>query len=171
MNNTGKNNGFITPENYFDGLTDRLLDRIGQKESPLPKNNGFTMPEAYLDNLSATIMHKVNSDETKVIKLNPFKKYYYAVASIAAVVILYFGITLGADKAPTFADLASTDIKNYFDDTEISLSSYDLAEFLPLNDIEISDIVQNTLSDDLVIDYLDNHDGLDIEELYIEDYE
>lgn len=171
MNKTGKNNGFTTPENYFNGLTGRLLDRIAQEENPLPKNSGFTMPEAYLENLNATIMHKVNSDGAKVIKLNPFKKYYYAVAAIAAVVILYLGITLGTDKAPTFAELASTDIKNYLEDTEISLSNYDLAEFLPLDDIEVSDIVQNTLSNDLVIDYLDNHDGLDIEELYIEDYE
>lgn len=171
MKNTGKNNGFTTPKNYFDGFADKIMGKIGQENSVIPKNDGFKLPEGYLENLNATVMHKVTADAPKVLKINPFKKYYYAAASIAAVVLLYFTIPFGSDNKLSFEDLANTDIENYLNETEISLSYYDLAEFLPIDEIEISDVVQNTISNDIVSDYLDNNNGLDVQELYFEDYE
>mgnify|MGYP000356726757 FL=1 len=171
MKKTGKNNGFTTPENYFDGLTDRLLDKIAQEDAVIPKNDGFKIPDGYLENLNATIMHKVADKEPKVVKLNSIKKYYYLAASIAAVVVLYFTIPFGTDATPSFDDLASTDIEHYFNETEVSLSNYDLAEFLPLDSIQSKDMMTAEITDEQVTDYLDHSNTIDELDLYLEDYE
>ena len=83
MNKSNKNNGFKTPEDYFEGLKDKLLD-LSEDDSLLPKEDGFVTPEGYFETLKEKITDKITPEETKVIQLNPYRKYYFAAASIAA---------------------------------------------------------------------------------------
>ncbi len=167
MNKSNKNSGFKTPEDYFEGLTDRLLEKLSEEDSVLPKEDGFAVPEAYFDTLNEKLADKIQQEDTKVVQLNPYRKYYFAAASIAAVALIIFGLNMGQSEETTFEDLASSDIEDYFESNELELSSYEIAEVLPVDELEINDILENQLNEDNVIEYLnDNID--DFEELNLD---
>ena len=167
MNKSNKNNGFKTPEDYFEGLTDRLLEKLSEEDSILPKEDGFAVPEGYFDTLNEKLADKIQQEDTKVVQLNPYRKYYFAAASIAAVALVIFGLNMRQSEEATFEDLASSDIEDYFESNELELSSYEIAEVLPVDELEINDILENQLNEDNVIEYLnDNID--DFEELNLD---
>ena len=149
-------NSFNTPEGYFDSFTDKLMNKLSAEETIAPKNEGFKVPEGYFDSLNKKIALKLATEEPKVIQLNPFKKYYYIAASIAAVLLLYFGLNFNSKPAITFDDIASSDIENYFDENDVDLSSFEIAEVIPVDELEINDIINNHLNDENVVDYLNN---------------
>jgi len=76
MKKSNKNNGFKTPEGYFDNFKDRLMNKLSEDDSVLPKEDGFSIPEGYFDTLKDKIVEKNNVEETKVVQLNPYRKYY-----------------------------------------------------------------------------------------------
>jgi len=170
MKKISKQNSFKTPEGYFDSLTDRIMDRISQEDSVIPKTDGFGVPEGYFDSLNKEIIDQSGgaaSAETKVVKLHNYRKFYFAAASVAAALLLVFGLQWNRPESLSFEDLAGADIESYFEDHEIGLSSYEMAELLPIEDLEVNDILDNELNEDNIIEYLDdNFDDLD--ELNIE---
>ncbi|MEQ9581314.1 MAG: hypothetical protein RIM68_04035, partial [Arenibacter sp.] len=95
--------------------------------------------------------------ETKVIPLKSYKKHYYTAASVAAVVLLFLVVQFNTDKTPSYSDLANSDIEHYFEFNDLELSSYDLAEILPIDDLDLNDILESRLDNDNIIDYLDSH--------------
>ncbi|TMM53703.1 hypothetical protein FEE95_17545 [Maribacter algarum] len=170
MKASNKNNPFKTPEGYFENFTDGLMDKLNEEKFNLPKEDGFVVPEHYLEGLHKNIQEKLNSEETKVVQLNPYRKYYLTAASIAAIILIFFGFNWNTPGEITFEDLASTDIENYFESNELGLTTYEIAELLPVDELEINDILENQFNEENVIDYLnDNID--DIEDLNLEDYE
>mgnify|MGYP001822783286 CR=1 FL=1 len=157
-----KNSGFKTPKGYFEGFADDLLDKMSKETSSLPKEDGFTVPEDYFDNLNKKILEKVAEKESKVIRLKPYRKYFYVAASVAAILILVLSIQQKGESNFTFDDLARTDIENYLEENELGLSSYELAEVLLIEELEVNDILGNDLDDENIIDYLeDNIDDID----------
>ncbi len=170
MNKSDKNNDFKTPEGYFESLTDKLLDKLSKEDSILPKEDGFTIPEGYFDSLHNNIKRKLDGEETQVVQLHRYRKYYFAAASIAAVVLVIFGLNWNLSGETTFEDLASSDIENYFEDNDLGLSSYEIAEVLPMDELDINDILETQLNENNVIEYLsDNID--DFEELNLDNDE
>ena len=165
-----KNNPFKTPEGYFDNFTDGLLDKLGEEKLNIPKEDGFAIPEDYFEGLQTKIQEKLGAQETKVVQLHPYRKYYFAAASVAAVLLFLFGLNWNAPKNYDFADLAEADIESYFDTNAYGLSSYEIAEMLPDEDLELNDILENQFVEENVIEYLSDHID-DFEELNIEDYE
>lgn len=170
MNKSYKNNGFKTPEGYFEDLKDKLLDKISEEDSLLPKGDGFIVPDDYFNTLKQKIANKITSEEAKVIRLNPYRKYYFAAASIAAVVLVIFGLNRNTSETPTFESLAESDIESYFEDNDYDLSAYEIAEVIPIHELEINDILTNSFEEENVVDYLDENLD-DFEELNLEDYE
>ncbi len=171
MREQDKNNVFKTPKGYFEGFADKLLEKIADpdsyqdlKMSDLPKEDGFTTPNGYFEKLDEKIIEK---KETKVVQLNPYKKYYFAAASIAATVLLVYGLQLKGSKKITFEDLASTDIENYLENNELGLSTYEIAEVLPVDELEVNDILDNKINEESIIDYLDENVD-DFDELNLE---
>lgn len=159
-------NKFKTPEGYFDSFHERLMDKIndeenGQGESIIPKSDGFDVPEGYFDSF------KVEPKEVKVVQLKSHKKFYYSAAAIAAIFILIFGVTWKTDTTITFEDLASTEIDAYFETTELDLSTYEIAEVVSLNSLEINDVLDNTLEEENILEYLDENVE-DIEDLNLD---
>jgi hypothetical protein len=150
-----KLNGFKTPEDYFDSFTDNLMTKLSEELTIEKKVDGFTIPDTYFDSLYQNIQNKTHTPESKVIKLNALKKYYY-VAAVAAVVLIFIGISLTNKTEITFDDIAISDIENYFDDNELDMSTYELAQMLPIDELEIKDIIDTQLNDENIIDYIDN---------------
>ncbi|UCD60405.1 MAG: hypothetical protein JSV59_11015 [Flavobacteriaceae bacterium] len=167
MGKKKKGSGFKIPKGYFEGFTDDLLGKMSEETSSIPDEAGFEVPEGYFDNLNKKILEKVTEKESKVIRLKPYRKYFYVAASVAAILILVLSIQQKGDVSFTFDDLARTDIENYIEENELELSSYELAEVLLTEELEVNDILGNELDDENIIDYLeDNID--DIDELNLE---
>jgi len=150
-----KLNSFKTPEDYFNSFTDNLMIKLSEELTIEKKVDGFTIPNTYFDSLYQNIQNKIHTPESKVIKLNALKKYYY-VAAVAAVVLIFIGISLTNKTEITFDDIAISDIENYFDDNELDMSTYELAQMLPIDELEIKDIIDTQLNDENIIDYIDN---------------
>ncbi len=175
MNKKNNKKNFKTPEGYFKGFSDRLLDRMSdtgnQGSSLLPKSDGFYLPDGYFDSLNKNIQEKLEDGIPKVITLNRRRKvYYYAAAAVAAIVLLTIGIRTNSSEEHTFEGLAKTEIEDYFNSTDLGLSSYEIAEVIPVDELEISDITDNKIEEENIIDYLDNNIE-NIEELNLTDYE
>lgn len=168
MKKTG--NSFKVPEGYFDNFTANLLANLAEEEAITPKNDGFKVPDGYFETFNVTLEHKLEHNEPKVIALKAYKKYYYAAASIAAAVIL--AVSVNMDKTPvlSFDDLADADIENYFENNGSSFSSFDIAEVIPVDELEIYDVIENHLSEENVMDYLENNID-DFDEFNIESNE
>lgn len=169
MKKINKNSGFKVPENYLSGFTEKILDKVGQtngsfKARVFSKEDGFTVPEGYFENLNEKVLERLNNKEVKVIPLYSRKKLHYAVAAVAAGLVLFFGLRLSFEKQLTFSDLAAQDIENYFQNNEVDMSYYEIAEMFPIDQLEISDILDNRIQDSAILDYLDNNTD-DLEEL------
>lgn len=170
MKEFNKNNPFKTPEEYFEGFDDRLMDKLSEESSNIPKEEGFDLPEGYFDGLHKNIQEKLDNQEAKVVQLHPYRKYYIAAASAAAVALLFFGFNWTTSTSPKFDDLANADIEAYFETNELGLTTYEIAEVIPVDELEINDILENQFNEENVIDYL-NENIDDFEELNLEDYE
>lgn len=170
MKDLNKTNPFKTPEGYFEGFNDGLMDRLSEEKLDIPKKEGFTVPENYFDGLHNSIQEKLDTKETKVIQLHPYRKYYVAAASIAAILLLFFGLNWSTAEEPSWDDLASEDIEAYFETYELGLSSYEIAEELPVDELEISKLLETQFNEENVLEYLDQNID-DFDELNLEDYE
>lgn len=170
MEASNKNNPFKTPEGYFENFTGNLMDKLDEGRLDLPKNDGFTVPEDYFDGLKKSVLDKLEPPETKVVRLHSYKRYYAVAASIAALFVLWIGLNWGQEEEPTWNDLASTDIETYFETNELGLTTFEIAEVLPIDELEITDILENQFKEEDVIEYLDENID-DIEDLNLEDYE
>ncbi|MCE2611824.1 hypothetical protein LVD13_02490 [Flavobacteriaceae bacterium D16] len=163
MDKKYKKEGFKVPDGYFEGLNKRLMDRLDQENLDLPGDDGFAVPEGYFDSLQDKLSSRIGaSQENKVIRLNPWKKYYLVAASIAALVVIVIGFRLGQTEEFTFSDLASAELETYLEENDLGLTSYEIAEVLPIEEIEVNDILDNELNEENIIDYLDEN----VEDLY-----
>jgi hypothetical protein len=159
MDKLNKNNNFKVPDGYFDALSSDIMKKIAKEDTSMPLNEGFKVPEGYFETLNTKILGQLENIpvEAKVIPLKSYKKYYYTAASIAAVVLLFIMVQFNTDKTPSYSDLANSDIEHYFEFNDLELSSYDLAEILPIDDLDLNDILESRLDNDNIIDYLDSH--------------
>ena len=170
MKKINKNNPFKTPEEYFEGFDKRLMDKLSEENTNIPKEEGFDLPEGYFDGLYKNIQKKLDNQETKMVQLHPYRKYYIAAVSVAAVILLFFGLNWTTSTCPKFDDLANADIEAYFEINELGLTTYEIAEVIPVDELEINDILKNQFNEKNVIDYL-NENIDDYNELNLEDYE
>ncbi|MEC8831218.1 MAG: hypothetical protein VX772_02575 [Bacteroidota bacterium] len=168
-----KKNSFNTPEGYFESFNDRLMDRIQKEDSKeggfiIPKTDGFEVPDGYFDEVTPRVLSQINNDP-KVITLQSNKHFYYGIAAAAAILIFVFSITWDSNKEPiTFDDLANAEIEAYFENTDLEMTTYEIAEVVSLEEIELNDILQNDLDDEIIMEYLDENVD-NIEELNLED--
>lgn len=167
MDKKHKKQDFKTPEGYFDSFTERMRQKLSEEGGHLPAKDGFKVPKGYFENLNERIVQKIQDGETKVIKLNPYKKYYYVAASIAAVLLVVFGLRLSQEDEFTFGDLANSDLETYLENYDLGLSSYEIAEVIPVEELEINDILENQINDQNIMEYLDDTVD-DVDELNME---
>ena len=154
MGKISKEDGFKTPDGSFEGLTGKIMDRMEKQDSELPGTEGFQVPDGYFDKLSDEILSK--QKEPKVIRLYPYKKWLYTAASIAAVVLIVIGLQWQGDQNLSFNDIANMELEAYFEDNAPAMSSYELAEVLELEELEVSDILEEDWNEENIVDYLDD---------------
>ena len=166
-----KNNGFKIPENYLENFDDALLSRIAfEEESKLPNKDGFAVPDGYFNTLHKNITDKLEEPTAKVIPLKSYKKYYYAAMAAAALLVLFIGINLNKTESYSIDDLANADIDAYIEYTDLDLSTYEIAEVVPVDNLDLADILEIGLNEENVLDYLDeNVDNFN--ELNLDDYD
>ncbi|SEK41509.1 hypothetical protein SAMN04488008_101438 [Maribacter orientalis] len=162
-------NPFKTPQNYFDSFEDKLMDKLSTKESVMPKARGFTVPDNYFDTFNDKLTSKLNK-ETKVIPLYPIKKIMAIAASIAAIAIIFLGYNWNRTEELSISDLANTDIEAYFENNEFDLTSYEIAEVLPFTDTEFSNMLNSSIENENILDYLSDNTN-DFEELNLQENE
>lgn len=168
MNKNNKN-PFKTPKGYFDSFEDNLMEKLSEGNSIIPKDNAFKAPENYFETFNDRLAYRMNN-ETKVVQLYPVKKIIVAVASIAAVVIVFLGLNWNTTDTVSFTDLANTDIEAYFENHEFELSPYEIAEVIPVTNTDVFDMLNTSISEENMLDYL-NENITDFEELNIQDDE
>lgn len=156
MGKISKNDGFKTPEGYFEGLTDRILDKMKDETTDLPKSEGFKVPEGYFDSVNKEILSKLEQPEPKVVRLYPYKKLMYTAASIAAIIVIFIGLQWQGEQSVNFGDIANMELAEYFEDNTSGLSSYEIAEVFPVDDLEVSDILEDEWSEENIVEYLDD---------------
>lgn len=162
-------NPFKTPQNYFDSFEDKLMDKLSTKESVMPKARGFTVPDNYFDTFNEKLTSKLNK-ETKVIPFYPIKKIMAIAASIAAIAIIFLGYNWNRTEELSISDLANTDIEAYFENNEFDLTSYEIAEVLPFTDTEFSNMLNSSIENENILDYLSDNTN-DFEELNLQENE
>lgn len=167
-------NKFKTPEGYFDNFNERLMDKIIEEESLLPKEDGFAVPKDYFESVNTKISNKVNQKQPRVIQLKQYRKYYFAAASVAA--ILLFGFWFSENNQPQlgFDDLASAELDAYFEKTDLDFNSYELSEVINLDDVSVLDITEtdNTEENKMILEYLgDNVDEIEDLNLDYDEFE
>lgn len=166
-----KNNPFKAPEGYFEKFDENLFKKLSSKDLAIPKKEGFKLPNGYFDSLNDKLQEKLNAEQTnKVVPLKSYKKYYYAVAAAAAVLVIALTVNLNKTEKIGFDDLAQADIENYFDKNELDLTSYELAEVMPIGELEMTDMFESNFSEENVLDYL-NENTEYLDELNLEDNE
>lgn len=169
-----KNHSFNTPEGYFENFNERLMDNIKKQETEIaepliPTNDGFNAPDGYFDDVTTSVLSKTTEKETKVVPLRSNRKLYYGVAAIAAVFMLIFSITWNSNSTSiSFDDLVSSEIETYLENNDLDMTMYEVAEIIPLKEIELNNIFSDVLEDDAILEYL-NENVDDIDNLYFED--
>ena len=163
MKELPKKNGFNTPPGYFDSLADRILEKMeAQDKEGLPKTKGFTVPKGYFEQVEKDILSKVQKEETPVISLKNYKAYFYAAAAVAAVIVLVIGLQWNKEDALSFDDLAQVEISEYIESGDLEMSTYEIAEVIPVNNLEIDDFMDTAVDREQIMDYLeDSIDDLD----------
>jgi len=143
---------FNTPEGYFENFGERLKGKLAQPKSVIPKNSGFTVPQGYFEELLGQLDER-RRPKAKVIPLHPYKKHIWIAASVAVLVLLAVGLGRELQPSITFEDLAHEDIEAYLENNDLGLSPYEIAEFLPLEDVP----AHLNLSEEQMLEYLTNH--------------
>lgn len=163
-----KNNPFTTPPSYFEEFSQNLENRLREEELQLTKESGFKVPDTYFDTLSSNISTKLEAKTPKVIQLKPNKIFVTAAASVAAAVLIFFGINWNNSQEASWDTVVDTDIESYFDANGLGLTSYEIAEVIPIDDLEITDFLETEIHEDHIIDYLsentDNFEELNLNE-------
>ena len=169
-----KKNRFNTPEGYFENFNDRLMDRIQSEEAQedgaiIPNIDGFAIPDGYFDVVTNDVLSKTAGKETKVISLKSNRNFYYSVAAVAAIFVLIFSLTWNSNPEPiTFDDLANAEIEAYLESTDFEMTSYEIAEVVSLEEMELTDMLGDNLDSDIILTFLDENVEY-IEELNLED--
>ncbi|MGI9546448.1 MAG: hypothetical protein ACR2MM_04365, partial [Flavobacteriaceae bacterium] len=69
MKDWKEHKGFNTPEGYFDKLTDRIMDKIGEESHTMADKEGFTAPHGYFEDFNEKLKVRMEPKETKVVQL------------------------------------------------------------------------------------------------------
>jgi hypothetical protein len=79
--------GFISPNDYFDNLSDKIVEKINGEVTTnlIPKVSGFVAPEDFFVKNEIKLLTRIKHIESKVISL---KHTLYKVSGIAAVLLI-----------------------------------------------------------------------------------
>lgn len=151
--------GYKTPDNYFEQFSDEIISTI--EEDSLPNTDGFETPTDYFNQLEDTIIASVK--ESTPSKKQSKVRILYTISSVAAALVLYLGISnYNQETVITFDTISSTDISAYIEQGNMGIDGYTLANVD--DEIDLNGLFDDTISDIEMNDYLDS---VDSEYLYL----
>ena len=155
MNDKNGHSGFRIPDGYFDQFPARMENLLKASEGErLPKDAGFRVPDAYFDTLGERLQHRLEAPRGRTRNL--WTTYLGWAAAAAAGLLLTISLwPVQEERTPAFGDLAGTDIEHYLEVRYENLSSYELAESLPLENLAMSDLLEDAPAETQILDYLD----------------
>jgi hypothetical protein len=170
MGKQNKHDGFTTPQGYFEEFNDHLQQRLEREGLDLPHGDGFKVPEGYFNDLNSQLLLKIKTEGPKTIPLFPYKKFLYPAVAAVAALLLILALQWSKTETYTFEGLAVTDMDRYFEVYDYGMTTYEMAEIVPVDQLEVHDIVQTPLKEENIIEYLNNNLGV-FEELNLENDE
>ncbi len=148
-------NGFTIPDDYFENF-----EVHNQKENKFAtlKNTGFKTPEHYFDNLENKLYPKTNT--SKVISLKRSDYIKIISLSIAASLLLFFGISNYSSNHNSLNTVAATEIETWMDEGLVTFNTYEIEDMFTENDLnliaeesdEISDYLKYTDIENLLLE-------------------
>lgn len=153
--------GFKVPDNYFDDLTDRIMDSTASGETrknPHLKEiseNGFKVPEGYFENFEVKLPPK-EEKETKVIPLFSKRNFYYASGVAAIFIAVFSTIFINSSPEYTWENVELSAIENYIDAGYTDMSPSEITNFLYEGDYVVETNFDN-VNADAVYDYLNEN--------------
>ena len=87
LENNRIESGFIFPNDYFDNLSDKIVEKINREAvaNLIPNTSGFIVPEDFFVKNEVKLITRINHTESKVVSL---KHKLYKVSGMAAVLLL-----------------------------------------------------------------------------------
>ena len=132
LNNNKIKNGFTTPTDYFDTLSERLFEKLSGEvnTSLLPETSGFIVPDNYFAKNEAKVLSRINRSETKIISL---KATFYKVSGIAAVLLLTIVSPMLYNSIETKKNEVAE--MNYLEINSEEIGIYEVGSMLDNNDL------------------------------------
>ena len=144
--------GFKTPTNYFEELSKNIFHKI--EESSLPESTGFNVPNDYFQDFEKSILKKIKTSKKNTTKT----KVWYVFSSIAAVLIVYFGVLNYNQSAKiSFDSVSVNDIQDYIDHGNMNIDSYVIAS--TNQDIDLAGMIHDLVSENEINSYLDTQNS------------
>ena len=156
MKNDRNKEGFKVPEGYFENFEQRFSEKLEEPGAFLPGDDGFGIPAGYFETFNSRLSQHLNPGEPRVVRLYDYKKLFAAAASIAALIALVVMLPMKDDPQPSFDSLAGTDIVDYMQFDELDLTDAEIAQLIPVDELELNDMLEDRLEDEQIIEYLDN---------------
>lgn len=153
-NNKLKSNNFKIPDGYFDSFEENLFHKLNN--DPFSKNDGFNVPDNYFVSVESNILNKLDFSSTNNSKVIPLKNNFirkFIPISIAASLLLFFGISLLNKGKPNLNNIANNEIELWLDNNLDLINSYVITDVYSDSVIENSSDIFN---DDDIINYLEN---------------
>ena len=186
--------GFQVPEGYFNRFPGKLQDRL-RRESGMPENpsdtnepfleklpgilhrpmpdRGFQTPDGYFETFSQRLQKRLEDGDdlvqgpSRVLRLS--QKYLGWTAAAAAAVLLAIVLWPASQgQNLNFEDLADAEIEHYLEVGYEDVSAYELAESLPLEALDLNDVMDTGAQEQQLLEYLDS-DPEALEEIYWEE--
>ncbi len=150
--------GYEAPDTYFESIEDRVMAKLNE-DVRLDKitNSGFKTPDNYFENIEDVIFENLKEDKvTKVIPLFSRRNILY-FSSIAAAIIIMFGLFINKGEAPLDMELVETYLEQQ------DLDTYDIASLLTEEDLSQDDfgIINDNFSEESLEDYLIDNANLE----------
>ncbi|MCM4160621.1 hypothetical protein FHG64_18530 [Antarcticibacterium flavum] len=155
--------GFQVPENYFQDLEDRIMNKVTNDESSLEYlkgQSGFVVPQDYFEQFEGKVIDKLGLDtpDKKVIPLWKKKKFYYTTA-VAAVFIAIISTVLFNPVLPdyTMENIELAAFEEYIDRGYIDLNFNEISAFITEEGYAGDSFNTAELSDEEMLDYLNEN--------------
>ncbi len=186
--------GFRVPEGYFNRFPGKLQDRLRQEDAmpenpsdhtgpsseelsgisrkPMP-DRGFQTPDGYFETFGQRLQKRLENpgdsvqSQPRVFRLS--QRYMGWTAAVAAAILLAIVLwPASTNQNLNFEDLADAEIEQYLEVGYEDISAYELAESLPLDQLEINDVMDTGTQEQQLLEYLDS-DPEALEEVYWEE--
>lgn len=166
--NFSKNETLKVPEGYFDALSDQILAKIKSREteadrekleqlSPLlyslKGKNVFTVPEGYFENVPNEIIGKINRTPAKVVSISKSRTWWkYAAAAVLTGAIVVSSLQI-------FNSSPDVQKNNSIVNESSGLPDYIKSSFQYKTPEQVDKGIAS-LSDNVIVQYLENHGNI-----------